>query len=45
MRHNVTHVRMESSGRPWAHEHIEGVCASGGAHHTRAEVVASINSV
>jgi hypothetical protein len=37
----VTKVRKESS---WdgSHRHIEGVCTTDGAHHTRKQVVGSI---
>jgi hypothetical protein len=39
----VTKVRKESSSDR-THQHIEGVCTSGGTHFTRKEVVDSINA-
>ena len=40
--YTVTKVRKEPSD-DGTHEHIEGVCTSGGTHYTRKEVVDSIN--
>lgn len=38
----VTKVRKEWSSQGSMHEHIEGVCTSGGVHYTRRQVVDSI---
>jgi hypothetical protein len=42
--YTVTKVRMESSDQGGRHEHIEGVCTSGGTHYTRKEVVDSLDA-
>jgi Protein of unknown function (DUF3892) len=39
----VSKVRKEPADDR-SHEHIEGVCATDGAHYTRAQVVASIKA-
>lgn len=38
----VDKVRKETAANG-SHKHIEGVCTTDGVHHTRAQVVASIN--
>lgn len=38
----VTKVKKETAP-DGSHRHIEGVCTTDGVHHTRAQVVASIN--
>lgn len=38
----VTKVRKERSPSG-THDHIEGVCTSGGTHYTRAQVIAGID--
>lgn len=43
MQYTVTRTRKESSA-DGSHRHIEGVCTNAGVHHTRREVVASINA-
>ena len=44
MKYVVTNVRKEWSNQGTRHEHIEGVCTSGGAHYTRRQVVDSIRA-
>lgn len=39
----VTRVRKEWS-EDRTHQHLEGVCITGGTHHTRRQVVDSINA-
>ena len=42
--YTVTKVRMESSDQGGRHEHIEGLCTSGGNHFTRKEAVDSLEA-
>jgi hypothetical protein len=42
--YTVTKVSMESSTQGGWHEHIKGVCTSGGTPYTRKEVVDSLNA-